>query len=86
MICDSRLWRHDMVIHATPQQSRQMFGGLFRLLGHVLSAGLVTLLGPSCVWGVAFGTQHWATWSNGYQHIFKPTEPLKPKSKNHDNG
>ena len=55
------------------------------LLGHVLFTGGVTLLGLSCVWGVASRTQHWATWSNGYQRTFKPTKPLKPKSKNHDN-
>ena len=39
-----------------------------------------------CVWGVASGTQHWVTWFNGYRRTFKPTKPLKPKSKNHDNG
>ena len=41
---------------------------------------------PGFVWGVVFGTQHWATWSNGYQRTFKPTKLLKPRSKNHDNG
>ena len=64
----------------------KLFGSLFSELGHVLSARGVTLLGPGCVWGVAFGTQHWATWPNGYWHTFKPTKPLKPKSKNYDNG
>ena len=29
------------------------------LLGHMLSAGGVTLLGLSCVWGVVSRTQHW---------------------------
>ena len=56
------------------------------LLGHMLSAGGVTLLGLSCVWGVVSRTQHWATWSNGYRRIFKPTKSLRLKSKNHDNG
>ena len=56
------------------------------LLGHMLSVGGVTLLGPSCDWGVVSRTQHWATWSNGYWCTFKLTKPLKPKSKNHDNG
>ena len=60
-------------------------GPFFLLLDHVLSFGGVTLLGPGCVWGVASGTQHWAMWSNGYQRTFKPTKPLKPKYKNHDN-
>ena len=63
-----------------------VFGGLFSELTHVLSVGLVTLLGPGCVQGVASETQHWAMWSNGYRRIFKPTKPLKPKSKNDDNG
>ena len=63
-----------------------VFKGLISELTHVLSVGLVTLLGSGCVQGVASGTQHWATWSNGYRRIFKPTKPLKPKSKNHDNG
>ena len=62
-----------------------VFGGLFLELGHVSSVGLVTLLGPGCVQEGASGTQHWATWSNGYWRIFKPTKPLKLKSKNHDN-
>ena len=50
------------------------------------SVGGITLLGSSSFWGVAPRTQHWATWSNGYLRIFKPTKSLKPKSKNHDNG
>ena len=75
-----------MAIPATPQWSRQMFGGLFRMPNHMWSVGGITLLGPSSFWGVAFGTQHWATWSNGYRHTFKPTRSLKPKYKNHDNG
>ena len=62
-----------------------LFEGLFRLLGHVLFVGLVTLLGPGCVWGVMSETQHWATWSNGYQRIFRPTKSLMLKFKNHDN-
>ena len=57
----------------------------FHLLGHVLSVGGVTLLGPGCVWRVVSGTQYWATWSNDYWHTFKPTKPLKSKSKNHNN-
>ena len=65
--------------------SQGVFGGLFWLFGHVLSTGLVTLLGPGSVWGVVSGTQYWATWSNSYRHIFKPTKPLKTKSKNHNN-
>ena len=69
------------VIHA----KNLLFGGLFSELDYVLSARGVTLLGPSCVWGVAFGTQHWATWSNGYQRTFKLTKPLKLNSNNHDN-
>ena len=64
----------------------RLFGDLFRLLSHMLSIGLVTLLGSGSVWGVASETQHWAMWSNGYRCTFKPTKPLKPKSKNHDNG
>ena len=63
-----------------------LFRGLFQLLGHVLSTGLVILLDPGCVWGVVSGIQHWTTWSNGHRHTFKPTKPLKPKSNNHDNG
>ena len=63
-----------------------MFEGLFQLFGHVLFTGLVTLLGSSSVWGVASGTQQWATWSNNYRRTFKPTKPLKPKSKNYDKG
>ena len=62
-----------------------LFGGLFLVLNHVSFARGVTLLGLSCVWGVASRTQHWATWSNGCRRIFKPTKPLKPKSKNLDN-
>ena len=65
---------------------RLLFGSLFLLPSHVWSVGGMTLLGPSSFWGVASGTQHWVTWSNGYRCIFKPTKPLKPKSKNHDNG
>ena len=49
------------------------------------SVGGMTLLGLGSVRGVVSRTQHWATWSNGYQRIFKPTKPLKSKSKNHDN-
>ena len=64
--------------------SQGVFGGLFRLFGHVLSTGLVTLLGPGSVWGVVSGTQYWAIWSNSYRHIFKLTKPLKTKSKNHN--
>ena len=63
-----------------------LFKGFFSVLGHMSSAGGVTLLGLSCVWGVASKTQHWVTWSNGYRRNFKPIKPLKPKSKNHDNG
>ena len=47
MICDSRLWRHDMAIHATPQRSHKMFEGLFSLLSHMLSIRGVTLLDPN---------------------------------------
>ena len=50
------------------------------------SIGGITLLGSSSFLGVASETQHWATWSNDYQRIFKPEKPLKPKYKNHDNG
>ena len=75
-----------MAIPATPQWSRQMFGGLFRMPNHMWSVGGITLLGPGSFWGVVFRTQHWATWSNGYRRTFKPTRSLKPKSKNHDNG
>ena len=54
---------------------------------HVWSVGRITLLGPGSFWGVASGTQHWATWSNGYRRIFfKPIKSLKLKSKNRDNG
>ena len=66
--------------------SSLLFGGLFRLPSHMWSIGGMTLLGLGFVRGVAFGTQHWATWLNGYGHIFKPTKLLNPKSKNHDNG
>ena len=65
---------------------RLLFRSFFRLPSHVLSVGGMTLLGPGSFWGVASGTQHWATWSNDYRYIFKPTKLLKPKSKNHDNG
>ena len=44
---------------------KRLFGGIFWLLGHVFSVGLVTLLGLGPVWRVASKTQHWATWSNG---------------------
>ena len=60
--------------------------GPFRLPSHVWFVGGMTLLGPGSFWGVASGTQHWATWSNGYWRIFKPTKSLRPKSKNYDNG
>ena len=63
-----------------------MFGGLFWMPSHVWSVGGITLLDLGFFWGVASGTQHWAMWSNGYQRTFKPTKPLKPKYKNHDNG
>ena len=63
-----------------------LFGGLIRLPNYVWSVGGITLLGSGSFWGVASGTRHWATWSNDYRCIFKPTKPLKPKSKNHDNG
>ena len=46
----------------------------------------MTLLDPGSFWGVASGTQHWATWSNDYRYIFKPTKSLRPKSMNHDSG
>ena len=59
-----------MAIHATPQRSRQMFEGLFQMSSHVWSVGGMTLLGLGSFWGVAFETQHWATWSNGYWRIF----------------
>ena len=59
-----------MAIHATPQWSRQMFGGLFRMPSHVCSVGRIILLGPGSFWGVTSEAQHWAMWSNGYQHIF----------------
>ena len=42
-----------------------VFRGLFRLPSHVWSVGGMTLLGLGSFWGVAFETQHWATWSNG---------------------
>ena len=47
-----------------------LFGGLFRLPSHVWSVEGMTLLGSGSFWEVAFGTQHWATWSNGCQRIF----------------
>ena len=62
-----------------------VFGGLFRLPSHVWSIEMMTVLGLGSVRGVVSGTQHWAMWSNGYWRFFKPTKPLKPKSKNHDN-
>ena len=64
---------------------KPLFGGLFQLPSHVWSVGGMTLLGRGFFWGVTSGTQHWATWSNGYRRTFKPTKPSKPKSKNHDN-
>ena len=68
------------MIHEYYESLYLVFRGLSRLLGHVLSTGLVTLPGLGCVWGVTSGTQHWATWSNGYQRIFRFTKCIKPKT------
>ena len=56
-----------------------LFGGLFLMPSHVWSVGGIILLGPGSFWGVASGTQHWATWSNGYWRIFQAYKIIKAK-------
>ena len=75
-----------MAIHATPQWSRQTFGGLFQMPSHVWSVGGIILLGP-----VFFGELHpelniRPRGPTAISVFFKPIKSLKPKSKNRDNG
>ena len=75
-----------MAIHATPQWSRQMFEGLFRMPSHVWSVRGIILLGQ-----VLFGELR-PEFNIGPRGptatgvFFKPIKSLKPKSKNRDNG
>ena len=75
-----------MAIHATPQWSRQMFEGLFRMPSHVWSIGGIILLGRVLFGELCPELNIGPRGPMATGVFFKPIKSLTPKSKNHDNG